>query len=176
MCLSRWRDSNPQLPPWRGGALPIELHLHIVNKSCCHLHTISMKPPPTKELNLSPICLLVVRDGIEPPTLRSSVWCSTNWATAPSIRFHFVRIGVSCSMEPMRLLHFDETYKVHTTAFHVAGRGVGPLFTGWKPVVLTDRRTGHTNFYYHNRVLTVLTFTIQRLGCARLRGVDGCYD
>ena len=49
---SRWLDSNPQPADYKSAALPIELHRH-----------------------------LVPWGGIEPPTGRFSVCCSTDWAT-----------------------------------------------------------------------------------------------
>ena len=49
---SGWRGSNSLPPPWQGGALPDELHPHLV--------------PPV---------------GIEPTTRGFSVRCSTYWAT-----------------------------------------------------------------------------------------------
>ena len=50
---SRWLDSNPQPADYKSAALPIELHRQV----------------------------LVPWGGIEPPTGRFSVCCSTNWAT-----------------------------------------------------------------------------------------------
>ena len=49
---SGWRGSNSLPPPWQGGALPDELHPHMVPSV-----------------------------GIEPTTRGFSVLCSTNWAT-----------------------------------------------------------------------------------------------
>ena len=53
---SRWLDSNPQPADYKSAALPIELHRRVVPWG-----------------------------GIEPPTGRFSVCCSTDWATKASM-------------------------------------------------------------------------------------------
>ena len=65
------RGSNSRPPPWQGGALP-----------------------------LSYFRIVVVRDGIEPPTRGFSVPCSTDWATwaknmATPIRFELTIFAVT---------------------------------------------------------------------------------
>lgn len=51
----RWWDSNPWLPPWKGGDLSTRLQRHITNI-------------------LAPVV------GLEPTTLWLTVTCSTDWA------------------------------------------------------------------------------------------------
>ena len=55
---SRWLDSNPQPADYKSAALPIELHRRVC---------------------------VVPWGGIEPPTGRFSVCCSTDWATKATV-------------------------------------------------------------------------------------------
>ena len=103
-----WRpewDSNPQHPPWQGGALTncaIRPYLkkcwtslvyllglgHLINthfsNGCSDRTRTCDKAINSRRLyQLSYRAILVGRAGIEPATPRFSVLCSTNWAICP---------------------------------------------------------------------------------------------
>ena len=65
---SRWLDSNPQPADYKSAALPIELHRQVHSR-------LRVTRKFIKNF------LVVPWGGIEPPTGRFSVCCSTNWAT-----------------------------------------------------------------------------------------------
>ena len=115
--------------------------------------------------------------GLEPGTNGLWVRCSNHWATGARYHIETLSILVQCwhkepfatARSPTRLLALIARSSRQKCFYMVLGTGIEPVLVGWKPTVLTDRRTQYIRLYKFLRNILLSHYQLNNINYIRIR-------